>query len=79
MRTQGHMSMGGWLPVVLTFIYGMVMLYLNGIRKVDVRVTKANWYGINRFEGDRYAVFVQSLKGSIMTVRCPAESITEGP
>ena len=24
-----------WLPVALTFIYGMVMLYLNGIRKVD--------------------------------------------
>ena len=24
-----------WLPVVLTLIYGMVMLYLNGIRKVE--------------------------------------------
>ena len=24
-----------WLPVVVTFIYGMIMLYLNGIRKVD--------------------------------------------
>ena len=24
-----------WLPVVGTFIYGMIMLYLNGIRKVD--------------------------------------------
>ena len=24
-----------WLPVALTFIYGMVMLYLYGIRKVD--------------------------------------------
>ena len=24
-----------WLPIVVTLIYGMVMLYLNGIRKVD--------------------------------------------
>jgi len=24
-----------WLPVGVTFIYGMIMLYLNGIRKVD--------------------------------------------
>ncbi len=24
-----------WLPVIVTFIYGMIMLYLNGIRKVD--------------------------------------------
>ena len=24
-----------WLPVVITFIYGMIMLYLNGIGKVD--------------------------------------------
>ena len=24
-----------WLPVIVTFIYGMMMLYLNGIRKVD--------------------------------------------
>lgn len=24
-----------WLPVIVTFIYGMAMLYLNGIRKVD--------------------------------------------
>ena len=24
-----------WLPVAITLVYGMVMLYLNGIRKVD--------------------------------------------
>ncbi len=24
-----------WLPVVVTLVYGLVMLYLNGIRKVD--------------------------------------------
>lgn len=24
-----------WLPVIVTLIYGLVMLYLNGIRKVD--------------------------------------------
>ena len=24
-----------WLPVLTTFIYGVIMLYLNGIRKVD--------------------------------------------
>lgn len=24
-----------WLPVIITLIYGLIMLYLNGIRKVD--------------------------------------------
>ena len=24
-----------WLPVIVTLVYGLVMLYLNGIRKVD--------------------------------------------
>ena len=24
-----------WLPVIVTFIYGMIMLYLNGTRRVD--------------------------------------------
>lgn len=24
-----------WLPVVITLVYGLVMLYLNGVRKVD--------------------------------------------
>ena len=33
---ENHAGSGWiWLPVVMTFIYGMAMLYLNGIRKVD--------------------------------------------
>ncbi|MBR3236906.1 MAG: hypothetical protein IKF99_00555 [Oscillospiraceae bacterium] len=24
-----------WLPVIVTLLYGLIMLYLNGIRKVD--------------------------------------------
>jgi hypothetical protein len=34
--TEKHAG-SGWilLPVILTFVYGMIMLWLNGIRRVD--------------------------------------------
>ena len=33
---ENHVGPGMiWLPVLTTFLYGMILLYLNGIRKVD--------------------------------------------